>query len=518
MAEQARICAVITEPTAREARLAMRRAASFAQMIELRLDYLTDFDFTDPASLRRLLDEKPLPVIITCRAASEGGKRQIDDSTRLPLLVEGARLYADYCDIEASSYEQAARLSPDLTRLIVSYHNFEETPDDLEAVYDSILRMPAAVYKIATLARKITDSLALFRLLERARTEGRELIAVAMGYPGLITRVLGPARGSFLTYCAVSRGRESAAGQTSCEALDQLFRVRQVSRDTIVAGVIGNPVSHSASPEMHNAAARALGLDFVYLPLEIANLPGSFALSEFFDRFVRPESRELDWRLRGLSVTIPHKQKVLAQFDHLDETVCRVFAANTVVIDGNEVKGYNTDVEGAIGPLKQACGLEGIPLDQASCAVIGAGGAARAVIYGLMEAGARVCVYVRDLKKAAQVAEDFSVEIVSLDELGLRDSEIIINTTPVGMRGHSQGTSPVPKAVLSSSRIAYDLVYNPLETTFLQEARQAGCRTLSGLEMLVAQAALQFELWTGLQPPVDVMTEAALRKLRASKS
>lgn len=512
MAEQARICAVITEPTVDAARIAMRRAASSAQMIELRLDYMTDLDFANPEALRPLLDDKPLPVIITCRAATEGGKQQIDDSIRLPLLVEGARLYADYCDIEAASYEQAAKLSPDPARLIVSYHNFTETPGDLESVYDSITRVVAAVYKIATRARSITDSLALFGLLERARRDGRDLIAVAMGYPGLITRVMGPSRGSFLTYCAVESGRESAAGQPSCEALNETFRLPEISRDTIVAGVIGDPVTQSASPEMHNGAARALGLDFVYLPLEVVDVP------QFFKRFVRPESRELEWRLRGLSVTIPHKQEVLKQLDAFDEIVSRVSAANTVVIEGDRIKGYNTDVEGAIRPLEAACINERIGLGQASCAVIGAGGAARAVVYGLRKAGARVSIYARDPQKAAQFAGDLQVPVYLLDRLGDHDREIIINTTPVGMRGHSEGASVVSKAVFASCRIAYDLVYNPLETEFLRAARQAGCHTVSGLEMLVAQAALQFELWTGSEPPIDVMREAALKKLGAAKS
>ncbi|HKY04494.1 MAG TPA: shikimate dehydrogenase, partial [Blastocatellia bacterium] len=390
--------------------------------------------------------------------------------------------------------------------------NFDETPGNLAAVYESISRMTAAVYKIATRARSITDSLAHFSLLERARRDGRDLIAVAMGYPGLVTRVLGPSRGSFLTYCAVESGCESAAGQTSCEELNEIFRLPEISRDTLVAAVIGDPVSHSASPEMHNAAARALGLDFVYLPLEVADL------ARFFERFVRPASRELDWRLRGLSVTIPHKQKVLEQLDAVDGTASRVSAANTVVIEGGEIKGYNTDLDGAIRPLEAACAIEGIALSRTSCAVIGAGGAARAVVYGLIKRGARVSVYARDPEKAAQLAVGLQLPVHSIDRLGEHDREIIINTTPVGMRGHSEGSSVAPHAAFTACRVAYDLVYNPLETEFLRLARLAGCHTVSGLEMLVAQAALQFELWTGRRPPEGVMREAALRKLGAPKS
>src|SRR6185503_8819189 len=209
----ARICAVITEETSTAARAAMGKAAGVADIIELRLDYLGDFDFTNPDNLRALLRDKPIPTIITCRAVSEGGKQYVEDNARLQLLIEGARQLADYCDIEASYYPEAVKMSPDLSRLIVSYHNFDETPADIDSIYDRLTELPAAIHKIAVRANSIADSLAIFRLLDRARTEGRKLIALSMQEPGFITRVLGPAAGSFLTYASIEQGRESAPGQ-----------------------------------------------------------------------------------------------------------------------------------------------------------------------------------------------------------------------------------------------------------------------------------------------------------------
>lgn len=498
-----RLCAVITEETIDAARRAIKQAANTADLIEIRLDYLRDFDFTDRDGLRALLEDKPLPVIVTCRSASEGGKQPVDDRTRLSLLVEGARRLADYCDIEAAHYEEAAKLSPDLSRLIVSYHNFDRTPADLDAIYDRLTALPAAVHKIVTRANTVSDSLAIFKLLDRARTEGRDLIALAMGVPGVITRVLGPARGSFLTYCALRQGKESAPGQPDCDEMTNTYHVHRVSRRTSITGIIGSPVAHSASPAMHNRAFAELDLDAVYLPFEVEDL------AKFFHRFLRSATREIDWDFRGLSVTIPHKSAVIPMLDEVHQTARDVGAVNTIAVREGRMTGYNTDVQGAIEPLQTVCALEG-----ESCAVIGAGGAARAVIYGLVERGARVSVFARNPEKARALSQAFGVLVSPIGALQSSDVPVVINTTPVGMRGHSEDSSPVPGAWLRGRRIAYDLVYNPLETRFLADARAAGCLTISGVDMLVAQAAVQFELWTGRKPPIDAMREAAWARIK----
>ncbi len=499
------VCAVITEETVDAARAAMKQASADADLIELRLDFLRDFDFSDPSALASLTADKARPVIITCRATSEGGKLQVDDHIRLRLLVEGARHAADYCDIEAAHYAQASALSPDISRLIVSYHNFDETPVDLDAVYDRLIALPAAVHKIVTRANTIADSLAIFNLLDRARVEGRRLIAIAMGQAGIITRVLGPSRGSFLTYGSLASGKESSEGQLTCEELIDLYRIRRLTLGTSITGIIGSPVAHSASPAMHNRAFAELDLDFVYLPFEVDGL------AEFFGRFVSPATRELDWNLCGLSVTIPHKSAVIPLLDEVNETASKVGAVNTVVVNEGRLTGYNTDVRGAMEPLQTVCELNG-----EDCGVIGTGGAARAVIYGLVERGARVRVFARNSSAAQSLSESFGVTISPIESLASSDVRVVINTTPVGMRGYSEGSTPLPGEALQGRLIVYDLVYNPLETKLLIDARAAGCRTISGVEMLIAQAALQFELWTGKKPSIGTMHSAALAKITAS--
>src|SRR5262245_37201039 len=187
-----RICAVIAENTIAAAKTAIARAASVADLAEIRLDYLKDFDFSSPAGLQCLLDRKELPVIITCRAIDEGGNQRIDDDLRIRLVVEGARALADYCDIEEAHYERAASLFPDLSRLIVSYHNFDKTPDNLDAIYDRLRARPAAVHKIAVKAGRVEDIIPVFRQLDRANAAGQNLIAISIGQAGVVTRILGP--------------------------------------------------------------------------------------------------------------------------------------------------------------------------------------------------------------------------------------------------------------------------------------------------------------------------------------
>lgn len=493
-----KVCAVITEETVDAARAAMKQATTVADLIELRLDFLRGFDFGNPNNLMPLLENKPLPVIITCRAISEGGAQHVDEQIRIRLLVEGAKRFADYCDIEAASYAETARLSPDTSRLVVSYHNFDETPDDLNAVYDRVTSLPAAIHKIVTHARTITDALAIFKLLQRARDEAKPLIAMSMGQAGIITRVLGPSRGSFLTYGSLARGKESAAGQMTCEELINKYRIRRLSSATSITGIIGSPVGHSASPAMHNRAFAELDLDSVYLPLEVEDI------EEFITRMVRPTTREMDWNLQGLSVTIPHKTSILPLLDDLDQTAREVGAVNTIVIRDSRLIGYNTDAQAFLEPLARIHTLAG-----AKCAVIGAGGAARAVIHGLLQSGASVSLFARSVDKSRVLAQSFGIDASPIESLSSSDAAVIINTTPAGMRDHGEGTSPVPRAALRGRQIAYDLIYNPSETRFLADARGEGCQTIGGLEMLVAQAALQFALWTGRAAPLDVMREEA---------
>jgi 3-dehydroquinate dehydratase/shikimate dehydrogenase len=324
------------------------------------------------------------------------------------------------------------------------------------------------------------------------------MIAVSMGEAGLLTRVLAPSRGAFLTYGALDAGQATAPGQTTARELRELYRVPLVNERTLVTGLVGSPVSHSLSPHIHNSAFAALGLDAVYIPFDVADV------SDFILRTARPSTRELSWNLRGLSVTAPHKVAVMRHLNWVEKTAREVGAVNTVVIEGDELRGYNTDAAAAVKPLEGLLNLRG-----ARVAIIGAGGAARALLWSLREAGARATVFARDVERARATARDFDAETARVEGASFDGFDAVVNTTPLGTRGERENETPATASQLRGARVAYDLVYNPRETRFLREADAAGCATVGGIAMLVAQAAAQFKLWTGTDAPLEVMRDAA---------
>jgi 3-dehydroquinate dehydratase/shikimate dehydrogenase len=491
------------------------RAAEVADIIELRLDCLADDAQLDAAlrELPSLLRARPRPFIITFRPAGQGGQRQLDDEERtdfwtrrlLPLLNDEATR-PDFIDLEQDFFtrhrEVVAGLSNSIT-LILSQHDFAGVPADLAALYGRMASVPASISKIAVRAGNITDCLPVLRLLERARRDGRELIAIAMGEAGLLTRVLAPSRGAYLTFGSLDDEHATAPGQITARELRDLYRVHSITERTMITGLVGSPVAHSVSPHMHNAAFAARGLDAVYIPFETRDARA------FSRRMAHPLTRELDWRLRGFSVTAPHKGAIMDGLDFVEESAREIGAVNTVVCEGDELHGYNTDADAALVPLGDSINLRG-----ARVAVIGAGGAARAVLWSLRERGARVTVFARDEERARAVAKKFDAEAQPLAGARFDGFDAAINATPLGTRGARETQTPAMAAQLRGARAAYDLVYNPSETRFLREARAAECEiVVGGLAMLVAQAAAQFKLWTNKDAPVEVMRRAAEERL-----
>ena len=500
------VCVPITESRATDFMAALREADQVAEAIELRLDYLEATEL--PLLLDGLAREGgtlTAALVLTFRPSEQGGRREVTLAERrefwrglAPSIRERATLVDFEFDLVESLVAEPLSDGPPVawTKVICSWHDFGGMPGDLIARYERMAATPAAVVKIAAQANAIGDSLAIFELLRYA--QGRKpVIALGMGLAGLSTRVLSLSRGGVLTFAALRRGAESAAGQPTVGELRDLFRVGSLTTESPVFGVIGNPVGHSRSPRIHNSTLAALGADGVYLPLPVEDL------DSFVRDFVRPSTRKIDWRLRGLSVTIPHKLAIMPHLDHLDETARRIGAVNTVVVEGGELHGYNTDVTGAMAPLEAL-----LPLAGARVAVIGAGGSARAICYGLQVRGAEVTLYARDTAKAQILASEFGARVAPLGSFA-GEVDVVINCTPLGMHGHSEGQSPLPAESLRGVRLVYDLVYTPEETRLLEDARAAGCQTLGGLAMLVGQAAEQFRLWTGLDAPHEVMWTAA---------
>src|SRR5947209_6637502 len=396
----ARICVPVCARRMDELRKLVERATEVADIVELRLDCL-DEDQLDPSrpQLGKLLNELPRGIlksaalfIVTFRPSEQGGHRSLDTDTRAGFWLNAAaelsredlrgRVFADIeLDLFESPHGAKLREVGNNFAVICSHHDFHQTPADLETIYERMARTHARAFKIAVRANAITDCIDVLRLLEHARHDGRELIAVSMGEAGLLTRVLAPSRGAFLTYGSLDAAQTTAPGQIAARDLRELYRVRRINERTLVTGLVGSPVSHSLSPRIHNAAFDALGLDAVYIPFEVADV------SDFVRRMVKPSTRKLSWNLRGFSVTAPHKSAVMPHLDWVEKTAREIGAVNTVLIEGEELRGYNTDAVAALKPLDGL--MDGlINLRGARVAIIGAGGAARALLWSLREAGA----------------------------------------------------------------------------------------------------------------------------------
>lgn len=502
-----RICISLCEPTVAALERSIAGAVEVCELIEVRLDCLNPIDLeTGAGSITKLLKEIPCQSILTFRPSKEGGRRGLDDETRQTFWSD-AIFSESFFDVELDLAEKLnsseMSLPIDWSRTICSHHDFAGVPAKLDRIYDRMAGTPARVLKIAVQANDATDCLPVFHLLERARTDGREMIALAMGPAGVATRILGPSRGAFLTYASVAEGAATALGQITARELKEIYQLEKIDRQTQIFGLIGLPVSHSLSPRMHNAAFAAVGMNAVYIPFEVRDAKA------FIRRMIHPRTRELDWNLRGLSVTAPHKSAVMDQLDWIEPAAREIGAVNTIVVEGEALHGYNTDALGLVRPLVQKFG----DFAQARCAVIGAGGAASAALWAFKRAGAQSTLFARNPAKANAVAEKFGADWKILEGASFAGFDVVMNATPLGTARHSEDQSPASASQLRGARLAYDLVYNPTDTRFLREAREAGCKTVGGLPMLVGQAAEQFRLWTGSTAPEDVMHEAARQGL-----
>ncbi|MEW6358289.1 MAG: shikimate dehydrogenase [Planctomycetota bacterium] len=482
------ICASLTSPTMDAALADMERASELADIIEVRFDYIHS-----PA-VRPFVERRIKPIIATNRPAREGGNYKGDEENRIALLREAAAAGFDYIDIEMDSVDRLGGAGA--SKVIVSYHNFEKTPDDLEAIHKQLVAAGADIAKLAVMANDIRDTLRIFDLLRGA---GAPTIGLCMGEEGVITRILGPRFGSFLSFGALADGKQSAPGQIPIRDMRELYRVNEINADTKLYGVIANPVAHSMSPAIHNAAFREKGINAVYLPLKVADVR----------RFVT-EFRKLD--MQGYSVTIPHKVDVIAVMDEVDQFVKDIGAMNTVVNRGGRLHGYNTDCLGALRAIESVMGGDE-PLRGRRVVMLGAGGTSRAIGYGVKARGGKLIILNRTVAKAEKLAGEIGCDWGPMDRLPELTFDVLVNTTSVGMHPNVDET-PAPADVLKKGMVVFDAVYNPMETRLLREAAERGCVTVSGVDMFVNQAASQFEMWTDTDAPVEVMRNVVIERLR----
>ena len=477
----------------------LQAAKTGCDTVECRLDYLNPPPA--PADVAAIVDAPGMDVIATCRPVREGGKFDGPEADRLAILQAAAKAGARYIDVEAD-------VPPDERpdgAIISSRHDFETCPDGLADLAAGLDASDAAVNKIAFTASRPSEALRAFDVIRDSR---KPTIALAMGPAGLASRILAGKFGAFGTFASLADGLESAPGQPTVSALRELYRWDAIDADTEIYGVIGCPVGHSMSPAIHNAAFGATGINGVYVPLLIE--PGAENFNEFLDAVLaRPW---LNWR--GLSVTIPHKHNALefVGAENCDPLAVRIGAVNTITIspDG-KVRGDNTDYAAAIDALCGAMGIAREDLAGREVAVLGAGGAARAIVAALAHYKARTTIYNRTVARGEALAADFGASAAGLPAAESMQAEIAINCTPIGMHPLVDA-SPLDR-IPDCVRIVFDTIYSPIRTRLLAAAEEAGCLTVTGLDMFVNQAVAQFETWTGQEAPCDVMRKVVLQHL-----
>ena len=519
------ICIPITAGKKKEALHAIERSCRFADFIELRMDLIEDGSLAELISAAR--DNSSLiKIIVTCRKKEEAapvgraasikgvGKKTID--RKIALLKEAIELGADFVDIELAEGRAAIKELQSFcakhggkTKIIVSYHNFKETPVliKLKEIFHQCAEYKPAIVKIVTFAKTAEDNLVTLSLISYARKHSPKIISLCMGDKGRISRAVAPLLGNYLSFATLEREAQSAPGQFTIWEMKQfkeffigrrsasltpaLF-LRKASPQNYV--LLGNPVGQSLSSLMHNAALKKMGIAENYSAFCVQDLGSAI-------QGIR------GMNIRGASVTIPFKAAVMEYLDDIDDDALEIGAVNTIINNNGRLTGCNTDWLGLILTLQEA-----MPVKGKTFVIIGAGGTARAAAYGIMKEGGFPVIANRTPEKGKILSSKLNCPFYPLAEIGKIKADCLINTTPVGMYPHND-KSPVKASALGGYKYVMDVIYNPLKTKLLKDAEKQGCHIFSGADMFVNQGAQQLRLWRGKEPPLVLMKKVILERL-----
>lgn len=470
-----------------------------AQLVELRLDYLNR-----APELSKLLPGRPTPVVITCRRDNDKGLWRGTEEQRLTLLRAAIVQGAEYVDLEEDAARVIRRYGP--TKRIVSYHNFDDTPQDLEAIHARLAECDPDIIKMATTAILPSDNARMLKLVASSKIP---TIGFCMGDLGTISRILTGKFGAPFTYAAPSKERAVAPGQLTFQELRKIYRYESINAVTEVYGVVADPVGHSLSPLLHNRAFARAGLNKVYLPIRV---PERMLVSTF--EAYQPLG------IKGLSVTIPHKEAALQLTSNYDGPVQEIGAANTLYTDNTGTWwATNTDASAAVEAIALGLQPEGVPaepdprlLEGKRVLLIGAGGVARAIGWACVRAGAAVTVTNRTTARGRELAERLGCQFASWENRGTSFSDVVVNCTSIGMHPNVDET-PLPDNLLHEGTLVFDTVYNPEQTMLIRQARERGCRVVTGVEMFVRQAARQYRYFTGQEASLDLFREIVRRAI-----
>jgi 3-dehydroquinate dehydratase / shikimate dehydrogenase len=467
------------------------------KLVELRVDYIRS-----RLSIRRLLGDRPCPCIVTCRREVDGGQWIGSEEERLLVLRTAIAEGTDYIDLEEDVAGEIPRYGK--TKRIVSYHNFRETPHDLEAIHQRLSGLDPDIVKIATMTHRPADN---WRMLQLIRDAKVPTIGICMGEIGTPTRILAGRFGAPFTYATFQHERKLAPGQLSFKAMRDLYRDDQIDAATDIYGVIADPVAHNFGPVVHNTAFGELNLNKVFIPFRVPQ-----------DDLISFMELAQDLEIKGLSVTVPHKEEILRYLVQADGAVRGIGGANTILMDRSSIVGFNTDYRAFNDILDQVFAHfeEGQSLWGKSALVLGGGGVSKAILHALRRREADVLIAARTFERAAELAERFKCRPVQWYERLKFDPDIIVNATPIGMHPNVDET-PYDRSHLRRGVVVIDTVYNPEQTLLIKHAREQNCRVVTGVEMFIRQAALQFEHFTGQPAPEEAMRAELKRVIGAAK-
>ncbi len=472
-----------------------------AELVELRLDYING-----EVNLKRLLGERPGPVIITCRREPDGGRWRGSEDDRRMLLRSAIAEGCEYVDLEEDVAAAIPRFGK--TKRIISHHDFHKTPEDLLAIHQRLARHDADIVKLATMANQPHDNVRMLQLIKQtSQLNGPRTVGLCMGEIGTPSRILGGKFGSPFTFATFHHERALAPGQLSYQAMNEVFHYGRIKETTRVYGVIADPVGHSLSPVIHNSAFVHDGLDCVYVPFRVP--------SEYLPQFLQ-DCPTLD--VHGLSVTIPHKETILRHCTKVDGATKGIGAANTVILEEGQLVAFNTDYRAAMSSLDKAMAKPtgGDSWAGKTALILGAGGAARAVAYGIKRRGAQLVIAARTLNAATVLAQHVGGRATEWANRHATKYDVLVNATPVGMHPNVDET-PFDMHYLRPVTVVFDMVYNPEQTLLIKEARSRNCKVITGVEMFIGQAALQYQYFTGREAPTDVMRNVMKRTIGAAR-
>lgn len=493
-----KICVAIIGTTVAEMIERATLATKETTFLEFRLDYLEKPLLALPKLKNFLTEHTAVTAIATCRRASNGGKFDGAVAAETEILTKAGASGFHIVDLELETAQELKKTEFQKLRdsgaaLIISYHDFKQTKD-LDGIFAKISPFEPEFIKIVPTAKTLTDNVTLMRFLERMNDHSN-IIGICMGDAGIISRVLGVRAGSAFTFAAATPGEETAPGQIAARTLVETYRIDQVDAATKVYGVAGNPIRSSLSPIMMNAAFRRETVNAVYLALQADKLADLLTLVK-------------EIPIQGLSVTMPLKQEIIPHLENTDPLSARIGACNTVLrAQDGKLYGFNTDVAGIVSPLSRRMTIKGSKI-----LVLGAGGAARAAIFGLRDKGAEVFILNRTPETAAKLAKQAGAKVIKKEAVAKTPFDVIINATPLGMAGNKGAQLLEAKDL--NTKLVFDLVYNPIETPLIAMARSKGIPVIAGVEMFVQQGARQFEIWTGKPAPEEEMLRVVLHALK----